>query len=111
MVAQELRNIDHERMETMLEAHASGPNSLSPEEAVKVRSLVQMLESLDLDPESIGLKQPEVMQKLKTMCIGCTERNRCDHELAASTAAGTYPDFCPNAPHLTALLIIQAAAA
>src|SRR5829696_10506399 len=65
LVAQELREVDRECMETMLEARASGPDPLSPEETVKVRSLVQMLRSLDLDPEAIRLKHPEVMQKLE----------------------------------------------
>jgi hypothetical protein len=110
-VAQELRNIDNECLDTLLEARASGPDPLSPEEAVKVRSLVQMLKSLDLDPEAIRLKQPEVMQKLETACMGCTVRNRCDHELAAGTAALTYPEFCPNTPRLNALLSVQVAAA
>ena len=111
LVAQELREVDRECMETMLEARASGPDPLSPEETVKVRSLVHMLRSLDLDPEAIRLKHPEVMQKLETVCSGCTERSRCDHELASGTAAVTYPEFCPNAPRLNALLSIQAAAA
>ena len=109
-VAQELRSIDDECLDTLLEARASGPDPLSPEEAVKVRSLVQMLKSLDLDPEAIRLKQPEVMQKLETACIGCTERSRCDHALAAGRAATTYPEFCPNTPRLNALLTIRAAA-
>jgi hypothetical protein len=103
--------IDNECLDTLLEARTSGPDPLSPEEAGKVRSLVQLLKSLDLDPEAIRLKQPEVMQKLETACIGCTVRSRCDHELAAGTAPITYLEFCPKAPCLNALLSIQAAAA
>src|SRR5829696_10308194 len=81
LVAQELREVDRECMETMLEARASGPDPLSPEKVVKVRSLVQLLKSLDLDPEAIRLNQPEVIQKLETACVGCTERSRTEHEL------------------------------
>ena len=39
-VAQELRSIDDECLDTLLQARASGPDPLSPAEAVKVRSLV-----------------------------------------------------------------------
>ena len=111
MVAQELRDVDNECLDTLLEARGSGPAPLSPEEAAKVRSVIQMLQSLDLNPEAIRLTQPEVMQKLKRACLGCTERSRCDHELAAGTAAVAYREFCPNAPRLNALLSIRAAAA
>jgi hypothetical protein len=48
--------MDNECLGPLLEARRSGPDPLSPEEAVKVRSLVQMLKSLDLDPGAIRLK-------------------------------------------------------
>jgi hypothetical protein len=109
-VARELRGIDSEWLDTMLEARTRGPDPLSPEGAVKVRSLLQMLTSLDLDPDAIRLTQPETMQVLEAACVGCTQRSRCDHELTGGTAAVTYPEFCPNAPRLKALLSVQAAA-
>ncbi|WP_336491306.1 heavy-metal resistance [Methylobacterium nigriterrae] len=99
-VAQELRRIDSEFMDTMLEAHASGPRALSPYEITKVRSLVQLLKQLDLDPAAICRELPETMDELEMACIGCTQRTRCDHELAAGTAAVTYQQFCPNAQRL-----------
>ena len=69
-----------------------------------------MLRSLDLDPDAIRLAQPETMRRLESACLGCTERSRCDRELAAGTAAVAYPEFCPNASRLTALVAVGAAA-
>lgn len=109
-IAQELRDIDRECMETMLEARMAGPDPLPPEEATKVRSLIEMLKSLELDPDVIRLKQPETMRKLEAACIVCTKRDRCDHELAAGTAADAYREFCPNAPRLNALQSVLGAA-
>ncbi|AWN44326.1 heavy-metal resistance [Methylobacterium durans] len=103
-VAQELRSIDSEFMDTMLEAYASGPRALSPYEITKVRSLVQLLKQLDLDPAAICRELPETMHELETTCVGCTQRTRCDHELAAGTAAVTYQRFCPNAQRLMHLV-------
>ena len=74
-----------------------------------MRSHVQMLRSLDLDPDAIRLAQPETMRKLETACVGCMERSRCDRELADGTAALAYPEFCPNASRLTALVAVGAA--
>jgi hypothetical protein len=99
-VAQELRSIDGEFMDTMLEAYASGPRALSPNEINKVRSLVQLLKQLNLDPEAIRRELPETMHELETACVDCTQRTRCGHELAAGTAAVTYERFCPNAQRL-----------
>ena len=99
-VAQELRSIDSEFMDTMLEAYASGPAPLSPEQVSKVRSLVQLLKDLDLDPEAIRLKMPDTMHALETTCVGCTQRTRCDGERAAGTVATTYAEFCPNTQRL-----------
>ena len=93
--ARELKDVDEELMETMLEANATGPGSLGSEAAVKLRSLVNLMRSLNLDPEAIRRRAPETMHELETACLRCTERSRCARELWAGTAA--YPEFCPNA--------------
>jgi hypothetical protein len=95
--ARELKDVDEEMMETMLEANATGPAPLSPEAAVKLRSLVNLMRSLNLDPEAIRRREPEIMRELETACLRCMERSRCASELWAGTAAAAYPEFCPNA--------------
>lgn len=108
--AAELRAIDCECMQTMLESRMSEPDPASPEQVDKVANLMRMLASLDLDAEAIRIRQPEVMQALETACSGCTKRSRCDHELASGTAARAFAEFCPNAARLTALSGVQVAA-
>ncbi|MGV7032685.1 heavy-metal resistance [Methylobacterium symbioticum] len=101
--AQELRNVDAEMMDTLLEANAAGPTPLGPEAAAKVRAIANLMRSLNLDPEAIRRREPETMMKLEAACLGCTERGRCARELWAGSAAGTYHEFCPNAARIDRL--------
>jgi len=113
--AREVRDIDAEMMETMLEADAPASAALSPEVALfpevalspeaaaKVRSIAGLMRSLDLDPEAIRRREPGAMRALEAACLSCAERRRCTRELWAGTAADTYPEFCPNAARLERL--------
>lgn len=101
--AQELRTIDEEMMDTMLEASASRRVPLTAEAAGKVREIALLMRSLNLDPEAIRLRDPAIMREIEAACLRCTERSRCARELWKDTAASTYPEFCPNAPHLDRL--------
>ena len=101
--ATELRAVDCECMQTMLESRMPGSDPTSPEQVAKVSNLVRMLASLDLDAETIRIRQPEIGQALETACLGCTKRSRCDQELASGTAARTFAEFCPNAARLRTL--------
>lgn len=98
--ARELRDVDAEMMDTMLEADAAGTTPVGPEAATKVRSIANLMRSLNLDPEAIRRNEPETMRRLEAACLGCTERRRCARELWVGTAAGTYQEFCPNAAPL-----------
>lgn len=101
--ARELRDIDREMMETMTEDGTSVPIALSPEDGAKVRSIANLMRSLNLDPDSVRRQQPEAMRKLEAACLSCTERGRCTRELWVGTADSTYPQFCPNAKRLDRL--------
>ncbi|MGH1571715.1 DUF6455 family protein [Methylobacterium sp. P31] len=101
--ARELRDMDEEMMDTLLETHASAPAPMSPDAVAKVRSLAALMRSLRLDPDAIRQREPEAMRTLETVCLNCTERSRCTRELWAGTAACTYSEFCPNASRLGAL--------
>jgi hypothetical protein len=110
MVAQELRHADDECLDALIEAQTRGSAPLSPDDAVRARSLARMLKSLDLDADAIHRLQPDLMPALERACIGCTERSRCDRELAQGTTAENRAEFCPNTSRLNALLGITAAA-
>lgn len=101
--AQELRDIDAEMMETMMEADVVAPAILSPEAAAKVRSVARLMRSLNLNPDAVQRREPEAMRALEAACLSCSERSRCTRELWAGTAADTYPEFCPNAARLDRL--------
>lgn len=101
--AQELGKVDAEMMDTLLEASAAGPAPLGPEAVAKVRSIANLMRSLNLDPEALLQREPETMRELEAACLGCTERGRCTRELWAGTAANTYQDFCPNAARIDRL--------
>lgn len=101
--ARELRDIDAEMMETMMEADVVASVTPSPEAAAKVCSVARLMRSLNLDPEAVRRREPEVMRALEAACLGCSERSRCTRELWSGTAADTYPEFCPNAACLDRL--------
>ncbi|WP_311276054.1 heavy-metal resistance [Methylobacterium sp. WCS2018Hpa-22] len=101
--AQELRNVDEEMMETMLEDGAPCPEPFGPDGMTKLRNIADLMRALSLDPEAIRQRQPEAMHALEAACLDCTERSRCKRELATGSAAGTYRQFCPNVSHLDRL--------
>lgn len=93
--AREIRDIDAEMMETMLEAEAPDP--------AKLQNLTALLRSLGLDPEDIRRGDPGALRALEDACLHCSERDRCDRELKVGSAPRTYPAFCPNASRITRL--------
>ena len=85
---------------------------ISPEElkalAVKspdsARLLYRMLDALGVDAAALSARDPMVMRDLERLCVSCTNKRKCAHELATGAAAGHYEDFCPNAYTLDMLL-------
>lgn len=98
--AQEVRKIDEEMLETMLEAEAPRPATNGLQANAKLRSITDLMRSLRLDPEAIRRKKPAALRALEEACLDCTERSRCAYELRAGTATGTYREFCSNALRL-----------
>jgi transcriptional regulator with XRE-family HTH domain len=66
--------------------------------------LQKMLIALGVDPEALAKRDPAVMRDLQRLCISCSHKRRCQHELAAGAAAEHFHEFCPNAFTLDALL-------
>lgn len=102
--AEEIRDVDAEMMETMLEAERPGPVPPSSEEAAKLQNLMALMRSLSLDPEAVRQSGSDTMRALEAACMECMERTRCAQELRAGTAPRTYRTFCPNASRITRLL-------
>jgi hypothetical protein len=65
--------------------------------------LQKMLLALHVDPKALAEIDPLVGYDLQRLCITCSHKKQCKHELAAGTAATTFREFCPNAITLDAL--------
>ena len=64
--------------------------------------LPKLLSALGVDPQKLASENPGKMRDLQRICITCSHKDQCHHNLAAGTAAGHY-HFCPNAVSLDAL--------
>jgi hypothetical protein len=65
--------------------------------------LKSMLVALHVDPKVIADMDPLVMRELKWLCITCSAKKRCEHELAKGTAVEHFHEFCPNGVSLDEL--------
>jgi hypothetical protein len=66
--------------------------------------LKRMLVALHVDPKIIAEIDPLVMREMKWLCITCSNKKRCEHELAKGTATEHFHEFCPNAVSIDELL-------
>lgn len=66
--------------------------------------LQKMLVALGVAPETLMKRDPAVMRDLQRLCVSCTHKSRCQHDLAVGEAAERFHEFCPNAYTLDALL-------
>jgi hypothetical protein len=73
----------------------------SPDSA---RLLYRMLAALGIDAGTLSDRDPLVMRDLERLCVSCTHKRKCAHELATGSAADHYEGFCPNAYTLDMLL-------
>jgi len=64
----------------------------------------KMLIALRVDPHVLVNTNPAVKRDLQRLCIVCSQKGRCEHELAKGTASEHFREFCPNAFTLDALL-------
>lgn len=73
----------------------------SPDSA---RLLYRMLAALGVDAGALSDRDPMVMRDLERLCVSCTHKRKCAHELATGGATDHYEGFCPNAYTLDMLL-------
>jgi hypothetical protein len=63
----------------------------------------KMLIALRVDPHVLASTNPAVLRDLRRLCVVCSQKGRCEHELAKGTASEHFREFCPNAFTLDAL--------
>jgi hypothetical protein len=80
----------------------------SPDSA---RLLHRMLTALGVDERKLVARDPMVMRDLERLCVSCSHKRRCAHDLAAGTAAEHFREYCPNAYTLDMLFAEKKAAA
>jgi hypothetical protein len=66
--------------------------------------LKRMLVALHVDPKVIAEIDPLVMREMKWLCITCTDKKQCEHDIASGTAAEHFHKYCPNAVSIDELL-------
>jgi hypothetical protein len=66
--------------------------------------LKRMLVALHVEPKIIADIEPLVMREMKWLCITCSNKQRCEDELAKGTATEHFHEFCPNAVSIDELL-------
>ena len=59
--------------------------------------LARLLRALGVNPQKLPRQDPVAMRNLERVCIACSSKGECRHQLAAGTAAANYKSFCPNA--------------
>jgi hypothetical protein len=60
--------------------------------------------ALHVDRQIIADMDPLVMREMQWLCVTCSNKNRCEHELAKGTATEHFREFCPNAVSINELL-------
>lgn len=70
--------------------------------------LEKLLLALRVDPEVLMKADPATMRDMQRLCVNCQQKRRCQHELAAGTAAEHYRSYCPNAFTLDAVFAEKA---
>ncbi|MGN6572362.1 MAG: DUF6455 family protein [Pseudolabrys sp.] len=73
----------------------------SPDSA---RLLYRMLNALGVDASALSEHDPLVIRDLERLCVSCTHKRKCAHELATGGASDHYDEFCPNAYTLDMLV-------
>jgi hypothetical protein len=65
--------------------------------------LPKMLKALGIDKEALVRTEPLVLRDMERVCALCSQKHRCDRDLAAGTAAAHYDEYCGNAPTIDGL--------
>lgn len=72
--------------------------------------LPRRMAALDLNPEEIVRRMPEISRDLQRVCSSCESYGRCLRDLDSDPEAAVWEYYCPNASTLQELQIMKAAA-
>ena len=72
--------------------------------------LPRRMSALDLDPEELAHRMPEISRDLQRVCSSCESYGRCLRDLDCDPDGAAWADYCPNAPTLQELQIMKVAA-
>jgi uncharacterized protein YjiS (DUF1127 family) len=102
----ELRQMDRSEFDRIAGDLRVAPDDL--EELVRrgpraADELPQMLRALGINEASLERAQPLVLRDMERVCAMCNHKRECDRDLAASTAAQHYEEYCLNAPTIDQL--------
>jgi transcriptional regulator with XRE-family HTH domain len=53
---------------------------------------------LGIDQDDLARTEPLVLRDMERVCALCSQKRRCDRDLAAGTSAAQYREYCANAP-------------
>jgi hypothetical protein len=65
--------------------------------------LPKMLTALSIDQDDLARTEPLVLRDMERVCALCSQKRRCDRDLAAGTSAAHYQEYCANAPTIDGL--------
>ena len=62
--------------------------------------LPRRMAALDLDPEQVARRMPEINRDLQRVCSSCESYGRCLRDLDRDPEGAKWEGYCPNAPSL-----------
>ena len=62
-----------------------------------VDELPKMLAALGINQDDLTRTEPLVLRDMERVCALCSQKRRCDRDLAAGTSAAHYQEYCANA--------------
>lgn len=63
----------------------------------------QMMQALGLDAQAVARSEPELFRDMQRVCSHCENKERCNDELLAGSAAANRAAFCVNTAALDEL--------
>ena len=72
--------------------------------------LPRRMSAIDLDPEALARRMPEISRDLQRVCSNCESYGRCLRDLDRDPEGAVWAGYCPNAPTLQELQIMKVAA-
>ena len=69
--------------------------------------LPKMLTALRIDQDDLARAEPLVLRDMERVCALCSQKRRCDRDLAAGASAPHYQEYCANGPTIDGLGLVN----